>query len=82
MEYVNGGEVSNRRVLSWLYYYIIIIQFKINKNEAKGSGVKKEWEKRMTNLATAVVAARVGLDFKAEGLQGECSTHGLTASLN
>ena len=44
--------------------------------------MKKEWEKRMTNLATAVVAARVGLDFKAEGLQGECSTHGLTASLN
>ena len=26
MEYVNGGEVSNRRVLSWYYY-----QFKINK---------------------------------------------------
>ena len=42
--------------------------------------MKKEWEKRMTNLATAV-AARVGLELKVKGLQGECSTHGLAASL-
>ena len=44
--------------------------------------MKKEWEKRMTNLATAVVVARVGLELKVKGLQCECSTHGLAASLN
>lgn len=44
--------------------------------------MKKEWEKRMTNLAYTAVAARVGLQLKVEGLQGECLTHGLTASLN
>lgn len=37
-----------------------------------GSGVKKEWEKGMANLAYTAVAVRVGLELKAEGLQGEC----------